>query len=81
MPRQKLERRNLKQKKAAGLCSLLAERCGTSDVRPPETPKRGTEVRCFTPGENRSERISTRRRIIQKTTLPGLCKGATPRLC
>jgi len=25
--------------------------------------KRVTEVRCFTPGENRSERISTGRRI------------------
>jgi hypothetical protein len=72
--RQKLERRNLRQKKAAGLCSL-AVRFGTWDVRPPETPKRVTEVRCFTPGENRSERISTRRRIIQKATLPALGKG------
>jgi hypothetical protein len=38
-----------KQKKAVGLCPLWAERFGTWDVRPPETPKTCTEVRCFTP--------------------------------
>jgi hypothetical protein len=40
MQRQKLERRNLRQKKAAALRQLLAERFGTWDVRPPETPKK-----------------------------------------
>jgi hypothetical protein len=36
-----LEKQNFeKQKKAAALCQLWAERFGTWDVRPPETPKK-----------------------------------------
>ena len=82
LSRQKWEKQKFERlKKAAGLCPLWAEHFGTWDVRPPETPKTCSEVRCFTPVENRSERISTRRRISPKTYLPAFRKRETPRFC
>jgi hypothetical protein len=70
-----------KQKKAAALCQLWAERFGTWDVRPPETPKkvlrRFDVLRPSRTVQNESRQSAG---LAKNSTLP-VFKRETPRFC